>query len=329
MIRCGGDGGLYDAFMEHGVVAIGFENLDLTAAHSRDDVRRLLVAVKSGASAQSVSILNKFRNKVQLGDMVITYSKAIRQYRVGEVTSDYRFDPNLIPGVRHIRSVKWYGSAARDQLSVTARNTLGAVLTMFEPGEDVRREFEALLSGRPAAPPADDIEASEEVDDSDEFRFLRENTEERAHEFIKDQISRLAWDDMQELVAAILRAMGFKTRVSPAGSDRGKDIIASPDGLGLSPPRIKVEVKHRPASQMGAPEIRSFLGALRGEDRGMYVSTGGFTREAHYEAERSALPVSLVDLDTLAQLLVQHYEALDLDGKSLVPLTRIYVPARE
>ena len=133
---------------------------------------------------------------------------------------------------------------------------------------------------------------------------------------------------MQELVAAILRAMGFKTRVSPAGPDRGKDIVASPDGLGLSPPRIKVEVKHRRQSQMGAPEIRSFLGGLRGDDRGMYVSTGGFTKDAHYEAERSALPVSLVDLDVLAELLVQHYENLDSDGKALVPLTRVYLPTR-
>jgi predicted Mrr-cat superfamily restriction endonuclease len=43
---------------------------------------------------------------------------------------------------------------------------------------------------------------------------------------------------MQELVAGILRAMGYKTLVSPAGADRGKDIIASPDGFGFEPPRI-------------------------------------------------------------------------------------------
>ena len=30
----------------------------------------------------------------------------------------------------------------------------------------------------------------------------------------------------------------------------------------LSPPRIKVEVKHRPRTPIGAPEIRSFIGGL-------------------------------------------------------------------
>ena len=47
---------------------------------------------------------------------------------------------------------------------------------------------------------------------------------------------------MQELVAGILRAMGLKTKISNKGPDRGKDIIASPDGLGLENPRIFVEV---------------------------------------------------------------------------------------
>jgi len=131
---------------------------------------------------------------------------------------------------------------------------------------------------------------------------------------------------MQALVAAILRAMGYKTRVSPAGPDKGKDVVASPDGLGLEEPRIKVEVKHRKA-QMGAQDVRSFLGGLRPGNRGLYVSTGGFSREAEYEAERSNIPLTLVDLDTLADLLVQHYDHLDSEGRAMVPLTRIFWPA--
>jgi restriction system protein len=80
---------------------------------------------------------------------------------------------------------------------------------------------------------------------------------------------------------------------------------------------------------MGAPEIRSFLGGLRGDDRGLYVSTGGFTKEARYEAERASVPVNLIDLEYLASLLVQHYESLDAEGKALVPLTRVYWPVRQ
>ena len=78
--------------------------------------------------------------------------------------------------------------------------------------------------------------------------------------------------DFQEIVAAILRAMGYKTRVAGDGPDRGVDIFASPDGLGLQEPRIFVAVKHR-NGQMGAPAIRSFLGGREPGDRCLYVST--------------------------------------------------------
>lgn len=144
---------------------------------------------------------------------------------------------------------------------------------------------------------------------------------------IEDRIVRLGAYDMQELVAAILRAMGYRTRVSPPGPDRGVDVTASPDGLGLQEPRIKVEVKHRPGSAMGSVEIRSFLGSLRSGDRALYVSTGGFTKEARYEAERANHPITLIDLAELARLVTDNYEAFDTTGRALLPLRKIYRPA--
>ena len=110
-------------------------------------------------------------------------------------------------------------------------------------------EIQAVLKGAPA-PVAED-EAEEATVDP------LAGIEERARERIKDLIINLGWKDMQELVAGILRAMGYKTQVSPDGADRGKDIVASPDGFGFEHPRIVVEVKHR-KGQMDSQEIRSF-----------------------------------------------------------------------
>lgn len=138
--------------------------------------------------------------------------------------------------------------------------------------------------------------------------------------------SQLDWEDMQELVAGVLRAMGYKTRISPSGSDRGKDIVASPDGLGFEDPRIVVEVKHR-AAAMGSQEIRSFLGGRHDNDRGLYVSTGGFTKDARYEAERARIQVTLMDLDDLVRSIIEHYERMDIDTQRLVPLRKLYWPA--
>jgi restriction system protein len=132
---------------------------------------------------------------------------------------------------------------------------------------------------------------------------------------------------MEQLVAALLRAMGMKATVTPKGADRGVDVRASPDGLGFQQPRIMAEVKHRPREAMSSERIRSFAAILRGDDRGLYVSTGGFTQDAKYEAERSTVRITLVDLDELATLIVDNYERFNLEGRALLPLIKVYWPS--
>ncbi|GJL50944.1 MAG: hypothetical protein NPIRA01_21710 [Nitrospirales bacterium] len=56
------------------------------------------------------------------------------------------------------------------------------------------------------------------------------------------------------------------------------------------------------------------------------MSTGGFTKDAHYEAERSSIPLTLMDLDELTAAITDHYEKLDPEARALLPLTRIYWP---
>lgn len=68
---------------------------------------------------------------------------------------------------------------------------------------------------------------------------------------------------MRDLVAGILRAMGYKARVSPLGPDGGHDIFASPDGLGVEEPRIfKEPVVVDDAARLHAAVL---AGAFRGE----------------------------------------------------------------
>ena len=131
---------------------------------------------------------------------------------------------------------------------------------------------------------------------------------------------------MERLVAGMLNAMGYCARVMPKGPDGGRDVVASPDALGLESPRIVAEVKHRKGA-MGAPAVRSFIGGLRTGDRGLYVSTGGFTKEARYEADRATVPVRLLNLDDFVRYYVEVYDRADDETRSILPLTRIWWPA--
>ncbi len=327
MVRAGEGGYLAEAFEEAGHIAVGWAGAgDFTQIDSLEKMRRRIidsgVEAKAGAIANSASMAWKFRGVLGPGDRVVTYNPQSREYLLGTITGEYRYAPGTVPDYDHVRSVHWEASVGRDDLSLSSRNTLGSTLTLFQPGADVLQEIEQLVrSGPQSSSPAE--EAAEE----DEWQVIRRDVLDRAHEFIKDRLLRLSPDQMEELTAAVLRAMGYKTRVTPKGPDRGRDVLASPDGLGFQAPRIIAEVKHRSKDAIGAQHLRSFIGGLRGSDSGLYVSTGGFTREARYEADRASMPVTLVDLDDLASLVVEHYESFDADGRGLLPLSKIYWPA--
>jgi restriction system protein len=326
MVRAGDGGQLVLDFQRHNCIAVGWQQVgDLSKLTSlaamRSAVATAFPDAKPGNIVITGSTLHKFRSVMDAGDRVVTYDPGEREYLVGEIRGDYQYAPGLIPNNPNIRATQWLGRVSRDALSARSKNTLGSAVTIFEPGNELLEELLIRLGQNAGGPsPADTNDEPLE-----EFDLARQDSAGRAHELLKDRLLRLSPDEMEELVAALLRAMGYKASVTPKGPDRGRDVIASPDGLGFQKPRIFAEVKHR-REPTGAERIRSFLGGLRDGDCGLYVSTGGYTKDAKYEADRAQIPTTLVDLDRLAELVVEHYERLDQEGRVLVPLVRVYWP---
>lgn len=321
MVRAGRHAVFVEEFREDGLVSIGWDELgSLETYGTRVELARAVAKTwpEWGKQSQSMAVGQIWRFKDEIGrdDTVVTYDPGRRVYLVGTVTDAYRYDPSRGEHP-HVKKVRWDGEVGRDLLSADTKNSLGAISTIFlvpkEAAADLRR---AMTSQAPSDPP-EALEAEEAV--------LAEDMQAKALEFIKDRAAKLDWDQMQRLVAGLLRAMGYKTQISPAGPDRGKDIVASPDGFGFESPRIVVEVKHRKGA-MGSQEIRSFLGGRHKDDKGLYVSTGGFSKDARYEAERASIPLSLMDIDELVAALIDNYDALDNETRQLLPLRRLYWP---
>lgn len=341
MIR--GEGGrLYDVFREQSIAAIGWEEIagDVKPGMSKKDITELYLLkdpkLKRGSAIAGAGQVWRFLNEIQVGDKVVTYSPGNRTYLLGTITGQatYRAD-TASQGIALVRATEWMPNEIdRDRLTKRAKNSLGSTLTVFVVPDAIAQELLDVIHGKTLATAADDhLDASDAEDDASEAAALLpasrdplEDVESVALERIKDVVAGLDWDEMQELVAGILRAMGYKTQVSPPGPDRGKDIVASPDGFGFEHPRIVVEVKHR-GGQMDSKAIRSFLGGRHKDDRGLFVSTGGFSKDAYYEADRAAVPLTLWTMDTLVRALVEHYDNTDAETKRLVPLKRLYVPA--
>ena len=131
---------------------------------------------------------------------------------------------------------------------------------------------------------------------------------------------------MERLVAGLLKAMGYRTRVMPKGPDGGRDVVASPDAPGLKPQRLAAEVKHRKGA-MGAPRFdRSSAACAR--------VTVGFTSpraaSPRRHATRLAAPTSPFARSTLTPSCVATSRSMigtDDDTRSILPLTRIWWPA--
>ena len=319
MVRAGKDAFLINDFKEQNKVAIGWNLGDLTNKSS-EDIKSLVNEIyKNNSKQQNSKIYSqeiRFRFDIKEGDYVLSYDPSTRNYLIGKISSDYYFSEKFIEEYTDIRDVKWLGEVPRDKLKVSTKNTLGAISTLFNINETAKKDILNVFENK---------ESSDEEEEEDDISVLMDEIVDKSKEFIKDKVNSLDWDEMQELVAGLLRAMGYKTIVSPPGSDRGKDIIASPDGLGLEDPVIYVEVKHRNQS-MSSSDIRSFKGALKKNNKGIYVSTGGFTTDAKYEAERSEIPIILMDLDNLVKLIIQYYDNFDSDARSLIPLKKFYWP---
>lgn len=324
MVRAASDSSLFEPFISHGVVAIGWPDVgDLQAFSSREEilseVRRQYPDSKKGAHITTASMLHRFSTEIQPEHAIITYDRVRRVYAVGNTKEGYRFDPGFNADYPNVRSVEWTATeVSRDRLATATRNTLGSTLTLFRIPDPAEHDILRATQGGGEAPPPEEL-----IEEEGE---LLQDIEARSLEFIKDRVVQLDWEDMQRLVSGLLRAMGYKTRISAVGPDRGKDIVASPDGFGFERPRIVAEVKHRPNSSMDSKEIRSFVGGRHPDDKGLYVSTGGFTKDARYEAERAKVPVTLMGLDELVEALIDYYEHMDAEARRLVPLRRVYWP---
>jgi restriction system protein len=329
MVRNHG-GEFAEEFIQQGVVAVGWKEAgSLAGLRTRDQiiqrVKETWPDYKPMQAVTSGSQLDKIANVIKSGDRVVTYDPTIRKYHAGVVIGDYQFNAGADDAMANRRAVRWESMVDRDRLSAQTRNSLGSTLTIFAVPEPAEKEILALIAGSSVDPVdlATEFGSVSEQLDVDNIASLRT----RAREAVKDRMVALTWDEMQLLVAGMLRAMGYKTQVSAPGSDRGKDIVASPDGFGFEQPRIVVEVKHRPTQQMRSQDIRSYLGGRHKDDRGLYVSTGGFTKDAKYEADRAAIALALMDIDALADAVLAQYDAMDIDTRTLLPLTKLHWPS--
>ena len=166
------------------------------------------------------------------------------------------------------------------------------------------------------------LEDVEEIPSNPEVTFDRAFSD--ANSEIEEFVRRRGPYEFQDLVAALLRGMGYHTPfIAPKGRDGGVDIEAYSDPLGTVAPRIIVQVKQQ-TDKVSVQKLMELAGLLRREgDIGLFVSTGGFTSEASSEAKTSGRHVEIMDMKRFIDLWKTHYADLSEKDKTLLPLREI------
>lgn len=206
-------------------------------------------------------------------------------------------------------------------------------LRAFPNPEDLMREAVRLYNEWhrdqsdtpvPSADEADDV-ATALIEDEPGARVTLEEAQETAFSEIREHLQTMDPYDFQEVVAALLRGMGYHVVwVSPRGRDGGLDILAQSDPLGTEGPRIKGQVKRR-KDKANADEMRSFISLLGSHDVGVFISLGGLTSEAESIARtQETRRVTTIGLSSLLQLWIEHLQRIDESDRNLLPLTPVY-----
>jgi restriction system protein len=199
-----------------------------------------------------------------------------------------------------------------------------AAYEKFKDPYQMTREAGRLYRQWKEQQPSDGVEEEYETE-AVKAAATSEEAEESSWTEIEQHLTTMNPFDFQQLVAGLLVGMGYHVSwIAPPGPDRGVDIIAHVDPLGITGPRIKVQVK-RVSDRIDVKELRSFFSTVSDTDVGLFVSTGGFTKSSNEEARtQERRRIMLVDLRKLFDLWVEHYDRIPEQYRRLMPLKAIH-----
>ena len=123
-------------FLKENVIAIGWKEMcDLSAIdNTRESYKSKFTEVypdaKKGKIANGAGMLYRFVHELKIGDYIIFPSKSDRRINIGQITGDYKYDPEESEYVNK-RDVKWLKHLSRTSFSQGALYEIGSALTFF------------------------------------------------------------------------------------------------------------------------------------------------------------------------------------------------------
>ncbi len=197
-----------------------------------------------------------------------------------------------------ITRLKWSGlidNSERGMWSLTEKGRKTRKVDLEEVEKSVRQKKQT----RKQANTEEDLQVEDSVDATDLWR-----------EDLLDTLRNIPPDAFERLCRRLLLESGFiEVEITGRSGDGGIDGHGLIRLAGLISFPVLFQCK-RYSGSVGASVIRDFRGAMMGRaEKGLILTTGRFTVEAHREATRDgAMPVDLID----GELLIERIKELEL-----------------
>lgn len=141
VVRAGGAGENEENSLNSGRIYVNWPGVgDISQARSFDEVRDI---VRNSFPEESNHLignwagqLNKFKNEMQIGDLIVLPLKNLDKYAIGIVSGEYIYDESDdISGFRHSRKVEWKDKGVdKNRIKPDLRQSLGTLLTVARIG---------------------------------------------------------------------------------------------------------------------------------------------------------------------------------------------------
>lgn len=186
-------------------------------------------------------------------------------------------------------------------------------------GKQGTRNLYALTSNDDLKNSTEDTGTKEaEVEQLDEDSLPEEKID-LTYLFYKSRLKRELLDHIiechpsffEQLVVNLLLEMGYGSdelsgHALGRSHDGGIDGVIYEDRLGLS--KIYIQAKrNNPDNTVGRPLLQAFVGAMQDVQKGVFITTSSFTKEAwNYAEKQQQKSLKLIDGDLLAELMIKY-----------------------
>jgi len=193
----------------------------------------------------------------------------------------------------------------------------GSVLQRY----DEFNEFKTTRHDRDVTPPAQARSGWRPEDVGSPSEAIRALVEEVNAAVAAEVLERVLAQPpvfLEHLVLRLLEAMGYggveaiSEHLGGPG-DEGLDGVIRQDALGLDVVYVQAK-RYAPDRKIGRPDLQAFVGALNGAraNRGIFITTSGFTTDAKSFVERIQARIVLIDGPTLAKEMVRRNVGVEI-----------------